>query len=329
MSPRIWFSERLFPMIPVFDGIPIPSFTIDVLLIAVFLLSFLGFVFRPIWRLAFPVVAIYVFWVLLDQNRIQPFYFEMMFMVLALTQFNKNPKLVKQCILLILVGTYFWSGMHKWNDLFFEKWAHGLSKRIPFVPNWMRLAFTYAVPFLEALFGAFLIFSKTRKIGIWSITLMHAVILSTFVLGGYGYIVFPMTFFNVFVLFYLFYKSSFSPKDLLVPKHPQSIALFLIAIVFPFLNFLGFYDHILAFSYFSGKPKYCKIHFNNPKDVEMLPDHIKLNVKRESLDYYIDLNEWSGRAIGVIVYPEERVYEKVQNHINTYLDKPNTYLEFY
>lgn len=329
MSPRIWFSERLFPMIPVFDGLPIPSYSTDILLIAIFLMSFLCFVFKPIWKLGLPVVAIYIFWVLLDQNRIQPFYFEMLFMVLALTQFNKNPKRVRQCILLILVGTYFWSGMHKCNALFFEKWAHGLSKRIPFVPEWMRLAFTYAVPFLEASFGAFLVFPKTRKIGIWSITLMHTIILATFVKAGYGYIVFPMTLFNVFVLFFLFYKSSFSPKDLLLPKHPQSIALFLIAIVFPFLNFLGFYDHILAFSYFSGKPKYCKIHFNNPKDIESLPQHIWLNVKHESQDYYIDLNEWSGRDIGVIVYPEERVYEKVKTYLDSYLDTPNTYLEYY
>ncbi|WP_431137417.1 MauE/DoxX family redox-associated membrane protein [Psychroserpens mesophilus] len=329
MSPRIWFSERLFPLVSFFEGIPVPNFTFDVVLIALFVISFLGFVFKPSWKFSAFVIGIYVFWVLLDQNRIQPFYFEIIFMVLALTQFNDNPKRVKQCVLLILVGTYFWSGMHKWNALFFEKWAFGLSKRIPFVPEWMRLIFTYAVPFLEALFGVFLIFSKTRKIGIWSITLMHAIIIITFVTGGYGYIVFPMTLFNVFVLFYLFYKSSFSLKDLCVLKHPQSIALFLIAIVFPVFNLLGFYDHILAFSYFSGKPKYCKIHFNNLKDIDTLPEHIKLNVKHEAEDYYIDLNEWSGSTIGVIVYPEERVYKKIKNYLDTYLEVPNTYLEYY
>ena len=329
MSPRIWFSERLFPLVSFFDNIPIPNYTVDVVLISVFILSFLCFVVKPIWKLSFLVIGIYVFWVLLDQNRIQPFYFEIIFMVLALTQFKNNPKRVKQCILLILVGTYFWSGIHKCNTLFFEKWAFGLSKRIPFIPEWMRLAFTYAVPFLEASFGAFLIFPKTRKLGIWSITLMHAIILSTFMIGGYGYIVFPMTFFNVFVLFYLFYNSSFSPKDLFTVKHPKSIALFLIAIIFPVFNLLGFYDHILAFSYFSGKPKYCKIHFLNDKDINALPEHIRLNVRQGTDDYYIDLNEWSARTIGVIVYPEERVYQNIQKQLDEYLDRPNTYLEFY
>ena len=52
-------------MIPVFDGIPIPSFTVDVILITLFLLSFFGFVFKPNWKLGLPVVVIYVFWVLL------------------------------------------------------------------------------------------------------------------------------------------------------------------------------------------------------------------------------------------------------------------------
>ncbi|WCO02767.1 MauE/DoxX family redox-associated membrane protein [Psychroserpens ponticola] len=329
MSPRIWFSERLFPLISLFDGIPIPSYSIDIVLLSLFIISFLSFVLKPTWEFSMLIIGIYIFWILLDQNRIQPFYFEIIFMVLALTQFSNNPKRVKQCILLILVGTYFWSGMHKWNALFFEKWAFGLSKRIPFVPEWLRLAFTYAVPFLEASFGAFLIFPKTRTIGIWSIAIMHTIILTTFIKGGYGYIVFPMTFFNVFVLFYLFYKSAFSPKDLFKINHPKVIALFLIAIVFPVLNLFGFYDHILAFSYFSGKPKYCKIHFNNPNDIEALPEHIKLNVKNEYQDYYIDLNDWSGRTIGVIVYPEERVYLKVKNYIDTYLDTPNTTIEYY
>lgn len=329
VSPKIWFSERLFPLISLFEGISIPNLLFDKILISVFVFSFLAFVFKPNWKFGIVVIGVYVFWILLDQNRIQPFYFEIIFMVLALTQFNNNRKRVKQCILLILVGTYFWSGVHKFNDFFFEKWANGLTKRIPFVPEWMRLVFTYAVPFLEASFGAFLIFPKTRKLGIWLIAIMHAIILTTFIKGGYGYIVFPMTLFNVFVLFHLFYKSSFSPKELFVPKHLQSIALFLIAIAFPFLNFLGFYDHILAFSYFSGKPKYCKIHFNNPKDIEALPEHIKLNVKDEAEDYYIDLNDWSGSTIGVIVYPEERVYVKVKNYIDSYFDTPNTTLEYY
>ena len=329
LSPRIWFSERLFPLISIIDGIPVPNFTIDVVLIAVFVLSFLGFVIKPIWKFSIIVIGIYVFWALLDQNRIQPFYFEIIFIVLALTQFRENPKLVKQCILLILIGTYFWSGVHKCNELFFEFWANGLSKRIPFVPNWMRLAFTYAVPFLEASFGICLIFSKTRKIGILSIALMHAMILTTFALGGFGYLVFPMTFFNVFVLFYLFYNSSFSYKDLFVLNHPKSVALFLISIVFPVFNFFGLYDHILAFSYFSAKPKYCKVYFIDEQDIQTLPAHIKQNVRQDDGNYYIDLNEWAARTIGVMVYPEDRVYRKIQKHINSYLSKPNTYIELY
>src|SRR5690606_26828741 len=97
LSPRIWFSERFFPLISVFDFLPIPSFTIDIILITFFLLSFLSFVFNPTWKLGMTVIAIYTYWILLDQNRIQPFYFEMIFMVLALTQFGSNFNLVKQC----------------------------------------------------------------------------------------------------------------------------------------------------------------------------------------------------------------------------------------
>ncbi|MBJ6368337.1 MauE/DoxX family redox-associated membrane protein [Snuella sedimenti] len=329
LLPKVWFSKRMFPMIPLFEGIPVPNFMVDLVLIVSFFAFFFVFVFKPYWRLGIPIVLIYIYWALLDQNRLQPFYFEIVFMVFALIEFRNNPALSKQCILLILVGTYFWSGLHKCNMAFFEIWGNGLNKRIPFVPLWARQSFTYAVPFLEASFGVFLIFTKTRKWGIWLITIMHAMILTTFTIGGYGYAVFPLTLFNVFTLFYLFYNKEFSINDLIRIRKPKAIILFLIAIVFPFFNFFGFYDHILGFSYFSAKPKYCRIHFAKTEKINDLPDHIRINVREFNEEYYIDLNEWAGRTIGVMVYPEDRVYQKIQEHVNSYLETSNSHLEYY
>ncbi|WP_242091559.1 hypothetical protein [Aestuariivivens sediminicola] len=57
--------------------------------------------------------------------------------------------------------------------------------------------------------------------------------------------------------------------------------------------------------------------------------NIKQNIRQQEGQYYIDFNEWSAKTINVMVYPEKRVYQKLQDHINKYLDGPNSYLEFY
>lgn len=329
MSWNVWFSDRAFPMIPYFEGLPVPNYFMDVLLISSFSILFLFFVIQPKWTIGLPIILIYSYWVLLDQNRIQHYFFELIFAVFALSVFKNDDKTVKKCLLLIFIGTYFWSGIHKYNDLFFEKWLNGLNKRIPFVPYWMRVSFTYAVPFLEALFGIFLVFIKTRKLGIWLIAIMHLIILATFLKDGFGYVVIPLMAFNVFTLFYVFYNSTLSFQQLFTITVPKVGLMFLIVIIFPLGNLFGVYDHLLAFSYFSGKPKYCRIHFENKKVIEQLPKGVLKNVREFQGSYYIDLNEWAARSIGVLVYPEIRVYEKVQKHVNNQLETSNTTLSFY
>ncbi|WP_248722562.1 MauE/DoxX family redox-associated membrane protein [Seonamhaeicola sp. ML3] len=324
----LWFSERLFPLVPVFDNLLVPNYTFDVILITLFVLLFFVFVFYPKWTIGIPIIIIYTYWVLLDQNRIQNFFFEIILMVFAMTEFRYNNILNKRCILIILIGTYFWSGLHKFNPIFLERWSLGLSRRISFVPSFFRDVFTYAVPFLEASFGVCLIFSNTRKIGIWLLALMHTIILVTLTMSNYGFVVFPLNIFNVFVLFFLFYRKPFN-ESVFKLNFTKSYIVFFVAILFPVLNFFGYYDHILSFSYFSGKPKYCRIYFSSSEEAKQLPSNIRENIREHNSVYYIDFNEWAGKTLGILVYPEERVYIKLQKHINSFIDTPNTRLEFY
>lgn len=329
MSWDLWFSERAFPIISLFDWLPVPNTSIDFLLIGGFISLFLLFIVKPKWSIGVPIILIYSYWGLLDQNRLQHFFFEIIFVVFALSIFKNDTNTVKKCLLWIFIGTYFWSGIHKYNDLFFEKWLNGLNKRIPFIPYWMRVSFTYAVPFLEAGFGLLLLFVKTRKVGIWLIAAMHLIILITFLKGGFGYAVIPLMAFNVLTLFLVFYNSKIKVIELFVIDDFKIVVIYALTILLPLSNLFGFYDHILAFSYFSGKPKYGRIHFENKLQTQQLPKHIQDVVREYQGYYYIDLNEWSSTTIKVMVYPEMRVYQKLKTHIDSFLDKPSTHLEYY
>ena len=328
LTRQLWFSDRFFPLIPLFD-FSFSNIYLDVFLITAFIGSFIFFTQNPSWKYGLPVILIYSTWALLDQNRIQNFFFEIIYVVLAITLFSKNKKLAKECLLLVFVGTYFFSGIHKYNDVFFEKWMNGLSKRIPFVPYELRWLFTKAIPFIEASFGIGLLFYKTRKTAIILLGLMHTIILLTLLMGGYGFTVFPLNIFNVFVLYYVFYNDrEINYSSVFKINGIKKLLMLLLVIILPLFNFFGKYDHILSFSYLTGKPKYARLYFDKNEKIDELPISISQSVRKYNNINYIDFNEWAGKSIRVLVYPEKRVYSKIQNHIEFYAKKP-TKLELY
>jgi hypothetical protein len=329
-TPHLWLSDRDFPIAPLFDWIPIPVAPLDTILAVIFSILFILFIFKSTYKIGVPIVLLFIYFALIDQTRLQPFFFELIFVVLAMTLFSNNRKRVEQCLLLIFIGTYFWSGMHKLNAVFFDKWMLGMSSRIPFIPTQVRALFTYAIPFMEASFGLALLFNRTRKYGVLLIATMHSIIVATLLIEGFGYIVIPMTLFNVITLFVLFYSYKSSIKEIFKLDHFKPIAIFLIAILFPLLNFFGMYDHLLSFSYFSGKPEYARIWLMDSTDLEKLPKSTSKYMQEWEGYIYVDLNWWSQESLGVGVYPEMRVYE----HINGYIQKElgsetATQLDFY
>lgn len=330
MTPNLWFGVRDFPMTPLFDWIPIFPITLDMNPVLVFAGLLIVFVFRPTKIIGLSIVFLYIYFALVDQTRIQPFFFEIIMIIFAMTLFSKNEKYVEQCILLIFIGTYFWSGIHKANTDFFTKWMLGMNNRIGLVPEQLRALFTISIPILEAAFGVFLIFRRTRKLGVLLIALMHTIIVTTLFIEGYGYVVLPLTFFNVVTLFVLFYKSKLSVKEIFRFNHLKPTLIFLIAIVFPVFNFFGFYDHLLSFSYFSGKPKYCRIWLTDHSDFEKLPKNISNYMYEWEGSYYVDLNYWSQESLGAGVYPEIRVYKQINQQFQKILgDESTTKLELY
>lgn len=330
MTHKLWFGQREFPLVPLFDSLPEFNYPFDLLAVVMLSIFLIVFIFKPRPVIGLSIIFIYAYLSILDQNRIQPFFFELIFAVLAMTMFSKNKIRVEQCLLFIFIGTYFWSGIHKANNDFFSKWMMGMDSRIGFVPEHLRMLFTYSIPMLEAMFGILLVFKRTRKYGVLLITLMHFIIVSTLLIEGFGYVVIPLTIFNVSTLFILFYNSNINLKDVFKLNHYKSITVFFVVIIMPLFNFFGWYDHLLSFSYFSGKPKYCRIWIKNKDDVNKLPNSYSKYLLEWNGNYYTDLNYWSQESIGVGVYPEIRVYEqinlKMQNLIG---ENDSTKIELY
>jgi len=328
LSFPVWFSERGFPVTPLFfDGLELNYFA-DIVLLICLVVSAIWFLFKGNGIGGLWFFLIYALLSVLDQTRIQPFFFEIAILIFFYYLFRNDFERFKIAFLLLMAGTYIWSGLHKINPVFFDFWLHGMDKRLPFIPLILKQLFTWIVPFLELSFGLALLFNKTRKIGIILLAIMHGMVLIAFTLNGVGFTVFPMNIINPLLLFMLCYRMNWTVFKLINDGVKLKI-IAVYALVLPVLNLFGCYDHLLSFSYFSGGPDYCNIFFYKEEDVKKLPKELTKVVRLYEDQYYINVNEWSVKYVNVLCYPENRVYLYLQNYVEVYTDEKSTYLQYY
>ncbi|MDO5981804.1 MauE/DoxX family redox-associated membrane protein [Flavivirga spongiicola] len=329
LSFSVWFSNRGFPTTPLFFKTLEFNYYIDVLLLIVFCASAVWFLLKDKGSGGLCFFLIYILLSVFDQTRIQPFFFEIAIIIFFYYLFRNNFNHFKMAFFLLMAGTYIWSGLHKANVVFYEFWFEGLNKRIPFIPVFFRQIFTWLVPFIEALFGVALLFNKTRKLGIYMLALMHAMVLITLIYSGVGFTVFPLNMINVVLLFMLYNGFDWNIFKLRNSKSIKIKIVAFYALILPALNLIGYYDHLLAFSYFSGKPSYCNIFFLNKEDKSKVPEKVQSIIREHEGRYYINVNEWSLVYVNLLCYPEDRVYLYLQDYLETFTGTKTTSLQYY
>ena len=203
LSLPVWFSKRGFPVTPLFfEGIEFNRY-FDIGLLIVFGLFAIWFLIKEKGSGGLFFFMTYVGFCVLDQTRIQPFFFEISILILFNYLFRNDFEKFKIAFLILMVGTYIWSGLHKINPTFYDFWLGGLNKRVPFIPLSLRQTMTYSIPFLEMSFGISLLFDRTRKLGIYLLTVMHFLVIVTLMIGGISLMVVPLNLINVLLLFML------------------------------------------------------------------------------------------------------------------------------
>jgi len=325
----LWFSKRIYPVTPFLIQDVSFNRTIDIIILLVFAGVSLWFLLKKKGYGGIVFFTLYAMLAIIDQTRIQPFFIEIAVIIFFYGLFRKDFEKFKLAFLLLMAGTYIWSGLHKANPTFFEFWSNGLSKRIPFVPETLRTIFTYMVPFMEMSFGVMLLFNKTRKLGIILLAIMHFMVLVTLTMAGVGFTVFPLNMVNVILLFMLCFKMNWNIGDLFKNRNLKLKLVLVYALVLPVLNLFGWNDHLLSFSFFSGKPEYCNIYLNDAKSLDNLPEDLKSLMRSNQGQYYINVNEWSLTSVKVLAYPENRVYNYLQQHIETFTGENTTQIQLY
>lgn len=335
-APKLWLSTKVFPVIPMFEWIPIPTGFMEYLFWGVLFTSQLIYIFYNKRWLGWLALLTYVYLAFVDQNRLQPYFYQSALTLLAILIFpnKRDSKKVLYTVILIFFATYFWSGIQKLNEAFYIQWLGALNKHFSCVdttdnaliclPQWFLKVFTYAVPWLEASMGIMLLFNFTRKFAIGFILGMHAIIVFLLFYLGYGYNVVPWNIQNMISVVALFYGlQTLKPLDFFIAKFDIRRALLVfIVLILPLANNLaGYYDNLLSFHFFTADLHYYNVYIHEDLK-DKLPDNAKKFYREWEGETYINMNEWAQYDNKVLFYPEERIIQFMDAYLKSFADNP-------
>ncbi|MFY0604251.1 MAG: hypothetical protein JXQ93_09890 [Flavobacteriaceae bacterium] len=325
-APNLWISSKDIPVIPLFDWIPIPTGFLDYFFWWFFFISQCIYIFYNKRWLGSIVFLLYLYLAFVDQNRLQPYFYQSFLTILAIIIFPKKTKAKKvlYTVILIFFATYFWSGIQKLNDSFYIQWLSALEKHFNFLPQWFLVGFTYAVPWLEASMGVMLLFNKTRKFSIGFIIGMHAIITFLLFYLGYGYNVVPWNIQNIISVIILFWGlKTIHFYDFFITffNKQKAFVLFITCLLPLGNNLFGIYDKLLSFHFFTADLKYYNVFISEELE-DKLPKHIQQYYRIQNGETYIQMNEWAGDVNKVLFYPEDRIINYANEYLKSFADDP-------
>lgn len=129
-APKLWIATKDFPVVPLFDWLPIPTSPIDYILGIFFFGIQIVYIFQNKKWQGWLILGLYLYLAFVDQNRLQPYFYQSFLTVFAIEIFRKkaNSKKVLYAVILVFFATYFWSGIQKVNREFYIQWLSALNK---------------------------------------------------------------------------------------------------------------------------------------------------------------------------------------------------------
>lgn len=337
LTSKLWLTDRLYPLIPFIPGFPPIPAPFDYLVYAILLLLLIAVIVVPKpQKLIYSISAIFAILAFTDQSRWQAFMYQYVFLLLCVGLFSWNYKdstnasKVLNIARLIIICTYFWSGLQKLNFGFISgvfPWF--IDPLIRFLPqNLQDISYFsgFFIPFVEMGMGIGLLFARTRNLTVLIAIGMHLSILCA--LGPFGHnwgiAIWPWNIIMIVFDLLLFWKvKSFSFKDVFWIRDSifHKIVLLLFGIM-PFLSLFNLWDSYLSFTLYSGNTKEATIYISESVE-KALPSEIKKYTEIKDNKTTINVLMWPFRELGVGPYPETRAYKVVGKKICEYAQKPS------
>jgi hypothetical protein len=309
LTPRLWSGARLFSLLPALPAVPPLPVVLNVVLavllsLAVVIAAALPRTRWPLWA----ALALAGLLVLFDLNRLQPWLYLYLLVIAGLLL--PRPRCRWGVCAMVLVATYFWSGLQKANLVFGHLIFPWLVE--PLGPVGERLTpLWWLAPAAEILVAVMLVLPRLRSYGVVLAFALHGLIL--FLLGPLGHnhnvIVWPWNLWMMAAVAILFWKSE-------TPIFPAAVstgtgkAMALLLTIAPILSFAGLGNENLSFALYSGTVREAVVviapHAVSPAVREALGD---LLVEEEGV-YRVDVAEWAMEEMNVPPFPSVRGFRR-------------------
>ena len=314
LSPNLWISTRSYPLTPLWDAVPPLPYPADHALFGLLMVLVTGVGVargRAIGWLGISALVIAAFFVVQDESRLQPWFYQYSFMLAAFCLFGLGRvgalDALNACRL-IVAATYFWSGLQKANASFIQSthpWlVEPLTARLPDWAGSALLAGGYAVPVVEAVIGIGLLTRRFRRLAVMGALLMHAFVMLC--IGPLGHdhntVVWPWNFAMVAFVLILFWRApdDTTPSTILDPGRNFSTgfafraAVLILFAFMPLFNFFGLWASYLSSGLYTGTSKQGYV---------LVWDSANWQSTR--------IGGVSERELNTPAYPEESVFENV------------------
>ena len=262
------------------------------------------------------------FW---DQGRWQPWFYQYFIMLAALGFYGwRNHQAALNACQLIIICTYIWSGVQKFNVNFaWETWPDIAGPLLRFLPEGMKRLPTFlilTVPLLEVAIGLGLATRRYRSVSVIFAIATHIFVLILLLSSGENTVVWPWNIAMALFVVVLFWQDSeTSASNFLVPKNAFQALVLLLFTVLPALSFFNLWDSYLSSALYSGNTDQAVIYVS-PALIERLPAAIHPHIWQSTQPFFLDINRWAYGELNVPVYPEPRIYRRVAQQICRYAE---------
>ncbi|HEY3840578.1 MAG TPA: DoxX family protein [Bryobacteraceae bacterium] len=327
LSPKLWLSDRDYPLTPALDFFPPIPHPLDLALYSamIALLVLIFIIPRPVECIAgFTVVALTL--AIEDQSRWQPWFYQYVFMLVAIGL--ARPDSAFNICRLILASVYFWSGLQKFNPGFQQDTLYWLLAPLTATlrVDWLAVV----IPVTETLIALGLLIGGLRKPAVIAAVAMHLLILLSVGPLGHNHnrVVWPWNLAMGVLVVLLFWHSDFRLRDL-APRTVLHAAVFLLFAVLPALSFFDLWDSYLSFALYSGNQRKAVIYLADAVAAK-LPDRLQQELDGPESDSGVDtldIEAWSFDELNVPDYAEIRVLKNVGRSVCRILnDSPSVVL---
>lgn len=336
-SYQLWAGNRSFPVCPFYSDwyLPIPyDYVLFFTVITCSLL--LLFITQTRWFI-FIILLLNLALVLLDQNRMQPWFFMYNSILAVLFFYNWRIDNVNNynsffiVLQLAVCAIYVYSGIQKINEGFMNEAFPELIKPMGkfFSERQMHILNKtgHVLPFYELFIGITLLIRPVRFIAIPMTILLH--LCGIFLLGPWGNNYYPGIWpwnLSMILLVLLLFSGKtterfFSVSNLF--KLPVFYYVLVFLWILPSLNLFNKWETNLSLTFYSGNNHEGKIVLSK-EAYKKLPLFIRHFAVSENEAYVLYPEKWCLQELKAPLYPEKRIYEKITEEIGNLTGSNNS-----